>query len=219
MNNMMVVHPVNVTNDHVDKIPNLLTVWGDSKVLHIGKWDRGEPPANLVEVDLGVLYRMFGTDIKIPYEDHSFDHCICTTLHTIPNTYWFVQDIYRVITGQIYIEAPFLTPYSTSKDDLYRFTPRGLAALFSNFRIEDIGIVNGPGSTLHWVKTIYDSLLYERNGTIDRLDKVIADPNYLEAYGIMAMHNEDIKGTDDILNDREHACTIACSLYLLANVT
>jgi len=147
------------------------------------------------------------------------DACICVNiLGSLENPFLLARDIIRILVpgGRIYVEVPFLAPYDTTKRDFYRFTPRGLEVLFTGAIIEDIGIVNGPGSTMHWVKSIYDALLYERDGNINNLDNKLGDSNYLEGYSIMAMHNENLKSMDNILSSREHACTIATSLYLVA---
>jgi ubiquinone/menaquinone biosynthesis C-methylase UbiE len=217
MLNLRVVHPVNVTDEHVSRVPKLIGRWGAASILYIGKWERDNKPGNLVEIDINTLYKLYGNDVKLPYDDDSFDHCICNNLHTITNPYGLADEIYRVITKELYVEAPFLTPYSTTKDDLYRFTPRGLTTLFNKFVVDELGVINGPGSTLHWIKTVYDALLFDRNAPIANIDKAMADNNYMEAYNIFAMHNEDIKDTDMVLNSREHACVIACSLYLMAH--
>jgi len=219
MNNLRLVHPVQVTQKHIDTVPNLITNLGpESRIMYIGNWDRGEVPPNIVQVDPTTLYSIFGIDTKLPYSDGTFDACICVNiLGNIENPFLLARDIIRILVpgGHIYVEVPFIAPYDTTKRDFYRFTPRGLEVLFTGATIEEVGIVNGPGSTMHWIKSIYDALLYERDGKIEDLDTKLGDSNYLEAYTIMAIHNEGIKSMDTVLSSREHACTIATSLHLL----
>lgn len=216
MNNLKEIHPVHLSNEHLGKVDELIDTWG-GRILLIGATSEND---STTSVKVEKLYEIFGNETKLPYDDSSFDNLLCIdSLSRVPNPYTLVKDIYRVLVdgAHIYIEVPFMTPYTTGKDDLYRFTPRGLETLFSKFTITDIGVLNGPGSTMHWISRIYSSLRFDRYGTVDTLHTLAGDTNYMEAYSIFGMEYEHYKRTDEVLGNREHASSIACSLYLLGS--
>jgi len=219
MNDIKSVHPVHVAFKHEYMVPTLLRTWGDSKVVCLGRYDHGTKPDNITLVNMESILELPDYDTRIPYGDEHFDNCLCVgVLEHTREPHVFTNEIYRILSpgGQVYIEVPFLEPFDPSHPDYFRFTPAGLKYLFREFTIEEFGIANGPGSTMHWISRIYESLKFDRLGIIDDLTTKLGYNNYTEAYNIFGVAYEYMKAMDEELSPKEHAALIACSYYMLA---
>lgn len=220
MNKLNDVFHIHMSDDHINRVPNLIKLWGtDDKILCLGTWDRGTKPDNMVISNMERLLEIDGMDVKIPYDSAEFKYCLCVgVLNYMKEPHKVASEIHRVLEdyGQLYIEVPFLQPYDPAHVDYYRFTPAGLRLLLKGFIVDEFGIANGPGSTMHWISRIYSALKFDREGTIDDITTKLGDSDYLEADRIFGMAYEDIKETDEVLNYKEHASLIACSYYMLA---
>lgn len=214
------VHPVHMTEEQINRMSEILQDWGpDSKVLSLNTWDKDRKPHNVSVMDMKKLLSMEDMDTRIPYPNESFDNVICIdTLTYISDPFKFIEEIYRVLRpgGSVYIESSFLQPMDSGNQDYFRFTPKGMKFLLEDFEFEDLGIVNGPGSTMHWIGRIYHSLQFDRAGTMEDMLTKLADGDYVEAYRIFGMMMERYLETDEELNEKEHAISIACSFYVMA---
>jgi ubiquinone/menaquinone biosynthesis C-methylase UbiE len=218
MNNLRVVCPVHMSDEHLLMVQMLLARWLESDVLNLGVWTQDKPD-NMTMMNMEKILALEGMDTKIPYDNESHHNCLCVeVLEHMKEPVKLVNEIYRVLKpgGQVYIEVPFLEPFESSHPDYFRFTPAGLKHLFSKFTVDEFGIANGPASTMHWVSRIYHSLKFDRLGGIEDLMGKTGDENFCEAYNTFGVAFEDIKIRDEDLNYKEHALTIACSYYLLA---
>jgi hypothetical protein len=221
MNNLKDVYPVYMSLEHLEMLPKIVGGWAEgSRILCLGVLDERIKSDNITVVDPQKVYEIFGMDTKLPYEECTFDNCICIdVLGSVENPFLLSRDIYRVLVpgGNMYVEAPFLSPYTTSENDYYRFTPRGLYKLFDKMDVHSIGIANGPGSAVHWITSIYDALRFDVDGDYETMGTRVANPDYEISRKVLGMHNEYLKYTDELYSRKEHACTIACSLYMMAS--
>jgi SAM-dependent methyltransferase len=218
MNNLQMVSPVHMSDDHLLMVHALLGRWLESDVINLGVWTQ-EKPDNMTILNMEKILALEGMETKIPYDNESYHNCLCIeVLEHMKEPAKLVNEIYRILKpgGQVYIEVPFLEPFEPAHQDYFRFTPAGLKYLFSKFTVEEFGLANGPASTMHWVSRIYHSLKFDRNGGLEELMSMAGDANFCEAYQVFGMAYDDIKLRDDDLNYKEHALTIACSFYLLA---
>ena len=213
MNNLVVVHPVKDSDSHLTMINHLLSeCYG--KVLNIG--DNIVEGDNVINFDIG---KMLDSGVSFPYVDDEFDLCIC--INVLEHTFEFktiIDNITRVLkpSGLLYIELPLLEPYNASNDSLIRITPSGIIKLLKEFDIQELEIINGPGSTMHWLSRIYYALYFDRYGTYNDLMTKSGDTNFIEGFNIFGMSHESIKDTDEDLNLKEHAILIASSYYVIA---
>jgi SAM-dependent methyltransferase len=223
MNNIVNVYPVHMTMDHLGKVEEIVLKRSSQdnrcKVLNISNVEIDEKIANIVNFDISTMFDVGGYEITVPFDKDEFDICIC--INTLERTMEFqkiVDGIKEVLKpgGLLYIEATLLEPFLSHERDIIRITPLGMIKLLDGFIVEEIDIVNGPGSTAHWISRIYHALTFDRNGTVNDLLSKSVDSNYAEAYNILGMVFQNTKSTDDDLNFKEHSITIASSYYVVA---
>lgn len=90
----------------------------------------------------------------LPFKNNSVDAVICEfVLEHTKNPQKIVEEVYRVLKpgGLFYLTAPFITSFHSSPNDYYRWSKQGLRELLKKFKEEEIGIRNGPTSTLFYV--------------------------------------------------------------------
>lgn len=81
--------------------------------------------------------------IKLPYEDHSFDHVFCTeVLEHVPDPAVFLADLNRVLRrdGTLILTVPWSARLHYLPHDYGRFTRFGLMALLERAGFSDISI-------------------------------------------------------------------------------
>ena len=115
---------------------NYARTFGGERVtkLDILHKDEGNPHATLV-ADLTQ---------PNPTPSNEFDCIICTyTLHLVLDVHAFVQELQRILTpgGVLVLVVPHIAPYWPGMNDLWRFSPEGLATvLASAFHPDKISI-------------------------------------------------------------------------------
>jgi len=65
---------------------------------------------------------------KLPFENESFDNCICNTvLEHVEDPEQVMKEIYRILkrNGKLLVSIPFLQEYHPDPEDYRRFTPVG----------------------------------------------------------------------------------------------
>lgn len=222
MNELRNIYPVHHTDAHLKRVPQILDKWGESsKVLTLSPWDRGTKPANMTVCEMAKLMAIEGVGSRIPYDDNTYDACLCIdVLAKTSDPFGLITEIKRSLVpeGKLYIEVPFMQPLDHSDQGYFRYTPKGIKMLLSDFVIDEFGIANGPGSAMHWLSRIYKALKFDRNGDMYDLLTKAGEPNYMEAENVFAISDEWYKATDDELNMKEHAISIACSYYAIATL-
>lgn len=109
--------------------------------------------ANVKNVD---MHPYPGVDIvadicKTPLESESVNRIICdNVLEHLPDPNAAAKEMHRILKkdGLAYIALPFLYPFHSSPSDFQRLTKEGLAEMFKDFKIEEIGVRAGPFSAL-----------------------------------------------------------------------
>ena len=91
---------------------------------------------------------------SVPLADGSAGRVVCdNVLEHVKDPRQAVSEIKRLLArgGVAYISTPFLYPFHVSPNDYQRWTASGLAELFQDFEMVELGMRAGPFSTL----TIY----------------------------------------------------------------
>jgi len=210
-----------MSHEHMTRLGNFLSDYNDKRILCLTRWIWGTKPENVTVCSLLDILKIEGVQDRIPYPDTSYDLVIAIDmLDRLLSPSNIVAEVYRVLKpgGTIYLEVPYLQPYDHVRGGYWRFTPEGVQVLLTSNKliVEDFGIANGPGSTMHWISRIYHALQFDRDGSLDDLRSKAGDADYCEAYGIFGMDGEYLKATDDDLNSKEHAICIAASYYAVA---
>lgn len=213
-------YPVHMSEEHIKRLPVLLDTWGTSaSVLFLGNWNRGSRPPNVITCNILPILSIEGAPSKIPYDDSKFDACVCISiLEYIREPRAFVDEMYRILKpgGIVYVEVPFLQPYNHSNPSYFRFTPDGIKYMFRNFRIDQLGMANGPGSAAYWIMRVYEALKFDRDGTYYDLISKSGSEEFIRAEGIFGVAYNHMKESDEELSRKEHAISIACSYYVIA---
>ncbi len=226
MNNIRVVHPVHMSDAHMGRLGRVMREYGKEydastspHILSLTRWEWGVKPDNVTVCSLLDILKIEGVQDRIPYPDGAFNLCICIDiLDRLVNPSSIIGEILRVLSpaGTVYVEVPYMQPYDHTRGGYWRFTPEGLKLLFKDFSLEEFGIANGPGSTMHWISRIYHALQFDREGNLEDLFCKAGDANYCEAYSVFGMDGEHLKTTDEELNSKEHAVCIAASYYMIS---
>lgn len=99
---------------------------------------------------------------KLPFKNNSVDAVICeAVLEHTKDPQIVVKEIKRVLklNGIVYIVVPFIFSFHSSPNDYYRWSKEGLRELMNKFEEKEIGIRQGPTSTLismgnEWLATL-----------------------------------------------------------------
>ena len=119
----------------------------------------------IVNVDLfpdpGV--HVVGDATRLPFQDGSLDGVISRrVLEHVRKPGLAVAEMHRVLRpgGRVWCEIPFLQGYHPTPTDFQRYTVDGLADLFDQFEVVDVGVALGPSSTLSWILREYLAILF-----------------------------------------------------------
>lgn len=124
-----------------------------SKSAKGGYWPGSLPPdSKIVAIDIAP-----GPNVDIvadaqnlsPLPSDSADCVLLVSLlQHIPHPHLVAAEVHRVLRtgGIVYASAPFIWHYHRDPDDFWRFSHRGLEALFERFERVDSGFNRGPAS-------------------------------------------------------------------------
>lgn len=99
---------------------------------------------------------------SVPLPDGSASRIVSNTvLEHVKDPIAAVGEMHRLLErgGIAYVTVPFMYPFHSSPSDYYRWTREGLAELFQDFEIVEIGVRAGPFSAL-------DAYLCHLTGTV-----------------------------------------------------
>ena len=146
----------------LDKFKKTMLQKKDFKILVLGS---GNQRKNIEEI-FSYNHKMIFSDISlsadvdiifdchiIPYEDFTFDGVIITAvLEHVFDPEKVVREIYRVLksNGIVYSEIPFMQQVHEGAYDFTRYSMVGHNKLFQMFKINDFGMIAGPGTSLVW---------------------------------------------------------------------
>ena len=89
----------------------------------------------------------------LPFKNETFDAVwIQAVLEHVVSPENVVKEIFRILKndGIVYSEIPFMQQIHMGKNDFTRYSASGHRYLFKNFEKINIGVNNGPGTTLAW---------------------------------------------------------------------
>jgi len=107
--------------------------------------------------------------------------------------------------GRIFVVAPFLFPFHGYPEDYWRFSLRGLRALFAGFDETDSGVYHGPGSmVLNILTDVAAGLLFPSKGKL-----------YLATKGLLLIPVFWLKFVDILLARLPGATHYASTLFFI----
>lgn len=123
---------------------------------------------NVFNVDLmpGAGVDVVGDATRLPLVDGGLDGIVCRrVLEHVQKPGKAVAEMARVLRpgGRVWCEIPFLQGYHPTPTDFQRYTRDGLADLFDEFEIRELGVALGPSSTLSWILREYLAILFSFN--------------------------------------------------------
>ena len=146
--------------------------------------------------------------VSMPFYDGSVSRIICdNVLEHVSNPEKAVREIHRVMEsgGLAYVSTPFLYPFHSSPNDFYRFTDEGLRALFSEFKIVEVGTRSGPFSVLNTYLCYLFATFFSFGS--ERLYWILVDISIFIFF--------PIKFLDLLFNYLPQSSHVACHLYCI----
>jgi len=104
----------------------------------------------VVNLDIGLFSNVdvVGDGHHLPFLNNSFDGVIIeVVLEHIREPERVISEIHRVLKrdGYVYSVIPFRHPYHGYPGDYRRFSIEGMALLFPQFEMDELGVCGGPG--------------------------------------------------------------------------
>ncbi len=156
-------------------IPNFLRAFPpEARVANIGSADLrygsggGSPVLNIDLIHTPGV-DVVGDATRLPLRENSLDAIVCRrVLEHVRKPGKAVAEFHRVLKpgGRVWCEIPFLQGYHPTPTDFQRYTRDGLADLFDQYRVVEIGVALGPSSTLSWILREYLAILFSFNQPI-----------------------------------------------------
>lgn len=117
------------------------------------------------------LFPDYGVDVvgdatQLPLQDGSVDGFISRrVLEHVCKPGKAVAEMHRALKpgGRVWCEIPFLQGYHPTPTDFQRYTKAGMADLFDQFTVVELGVASGPSSTVSWVMREYLAILFSFN--------------------------------------------------------
>lgn len=148
-----------------EQLPRFLAGFGpEARLANVGSasLDYGERVIN-VDIFPGPGVHLVGDATRLPFADNSLDGFISRrVLEHVRKPGLAVAEMHRVLRpgGRVWCEIPFIQGYHPTPTDYQRYTIDGLADLFDQFEVVDLGVALGPSSTLTWILREYLSILF-----------------------------------------------------------
>jgi uncharacterized protein YbaR (Trm112 family)/SAM-dependent methyltransferase len=160
------------------------------------------------------LFPDYGVDVvgdatQLPFQDGSLDGFISRrVLEHVCKPGKAVAEMHRVLKpgGRVWCEIPFLQGYHPTPTDFQRYTKAGMADLFDQFTVVELGVASGPSSTVSWVMREYLAILFSFN-----------NPHlYKVGERVFSWLTQPVKFLDFFLARNRFAPQIASSFYIIA---
>lgn len=184
----------------------------DSRIVNVGSASLRHGP-NVFNLDIAAAcgVDLVGDATRLPLRDSTLDGIICRrVLEHVRKPGAAVEEFLRVLKpgGRVWCEVPFLQGYHATPTDYQRYTSTGIADLFEQFEILEVGVALGPSSTLSWVLREYLAILFSFNNA------------YLYKIGerVFSWLTLPIKFLDIVTARCRFAGQIASSFYLIGRV-
>jgi SAM-dependent methyltransferase len=132
-----------------EKVKRIFYEESSLRILEIGSGVRKINP-NVVNLDIGLFSNVdvVGDGHHLPFLNNSFDGVIIeVVLEHIREPERVISEIHRVLKrdGYVYSVIPFRHPYHGYPGDYRRFSIEGMALLFPQFEMDELGVCGGPG--------------------------------------------------------------------------
>jgi SAM-dependent methyltransferase len=182
----------------------------DARLINVGSASLRHG-ARVLNVDLlpGPGVDVVGDATRLPFGDDTLDGIISRrVLEHVRKPGLAVEEMLRVLKpgGRVWCEIPFLQGYHPTPTDYQRYTRAGLADLFDQFEIVELGVALGPSSTLSWILREYLAILFSFNNA--HLYKI--------GERVFSWLTLPVKFLDGITARSRFAPQIASSFYVIA---
>jgi SAM-dependent methyltransferase len=194
-----------------DAKPVLLNVGGGNRPLpasHVPKVVSDN--THFLDIRQTAMSTVVADALSLPLADGSYWGLISLAmLEHVSDSGRAVAEMHRVLRSGalIYCEVPFIQVFHAAPYDYRRFTTAGLATLFKDFELIEIGVCAGPSSAFSWVARSYLAGLLSCFSSNHRA-RQIAD-------FIAAWITFPIKYLDLVVANRPAASEMASALFFL----
>jgi SAM-dependent methyltransferase len=194
-----------------EQVPRFVASFPEgARIVNVGSAGLRHGPS-VLNVDLAADYGVdiVGDATQLPFQDESLDGFISRrVLEHVCKPDRAVAEMRRALKpgGRVWCEIPFLQGYHPTPTDFQRYTKAGMADLFDQFTVVELGVASGPSSAMSWMLREYLAILFSFN-----------NPHlYKIGERVFSWLTQPVKLLDFFLVRNRFAPQIASSFYIIA---